>query len=52
MQIKVSIDTIIDYMDKISELAQMQAALTEQLNASADEIGTMSQDLVEFSKQQ
>lgn len=52
MQIKVSIDTIIDYMDKISELAQMQAALTEQLNASADEIGIMSQDLVEFSKQQ
>ena len=29
----------------------MQAALTQQLNASADEIGTMSQDLVEFSKQ-
>ncbi|MGG2106115.1 methyl-accepting chemotaxis protein [Lysinibacillus pakistanensis] len=52
MQIKVSIDTIIDYMDKISELAQTQAALTEQLNASADEIGTMSQDLVEFSKRQ
>ncbi|MFJ7734407.1 PAS domain-containing protein [Lysinibacillus sp. NPDC097231] len=51
MQIKVSIDTIIDYMDKISELAQTQAALTEQLNASADEIGKMSQDLVGFSKQ-
>ncbi|WP_457812785.1 methyl-accepting chemotaxis protein [Lysinibacillus fusiformis] len=52
MKIKVSIDTIIDYMDKISELAQTQAALTEQLNASADEIGTMSQDLVRYSKQQ
>lgn len=50
MQIKVSINTIINYMDKISELAQIQAALTEQLNASADEIGTMSQDLTEFSK--
>ncbi|MER2106233.1 MAG: PAS domain-containing protein [Solibacillus sp.] len=51
-QMKQSIDTIIGYMAKISDLSQMQAALTEQMNASADEINTMSQDLVDFAKHQ
>lgn len=51
-QMKVSIDTILSYMLQISDLAQMQAALTEQMNASADEINSMSQDLVDFAKDQ
>ena len=49
-QMKSSIDRIIDYMTKINELAQTQAALTQQMNASAEEINAMSQDLVEFAK--
>ena len=48
---KTSIDTIIEYMNVINDLAQTQAALTEQMNATADEINAMSQDLVEFAKQ-
>ncbi|OCS92911.1 methyl-accepting chemotaxis protein [Caryophanon latum] len=52
MQMKQSIDTILNQMSKISDLAQMQAALTEQMNASVDEINTMSQELVEFAKNQ
>lgn len=52
MQMKQSIDTILSQMSKINDLAQMQAALTEQMNASADEINTMSQELVEFAKEQ
>lgn len=51
-QMKQSIDTILTQMTKINDLAQMQAALTEQMNASADEINTMSQDLVDFAKNQ
>ena len=47
---KASIDSILEHMVKLSDLAQMQAALTEQMNASADEINNMSQDLVEFAK--
>jgi PAS domain S-box-containing protein len=50
-QMKTSIDTIIEYMNVINDLAQTQAALTEQMNATADEINAMSQDLVEFAKQ-
>lgn len=49
-QMKGSIDRIIDYMTKINDLAQTQAALTQQMNASAEEINAMSQDLVEFAK--
>ena len=49
---KTSIDTILAHMTKISDLSQMQAALTEQMNASVDEINSMSQDLVEFAKNQ
>lgn len=51
-KMKSAIDTILGHMTKISDLAQMQAALTEQMNASADEINGMSQDLVEFAKHQ
>lgn len=49
-KMKDSIDYIISYMLKINELAQTQAALTEQMNASAEEINAMAQDLVDFAK--
>ena len=52
LRMKASIDTILQQMTKINDLAQMQAALTQQMNASADEIDTMSQDLVDFAKKQ
>lgn len=37
-------------MSKISELTEMQATLTEELNASADEINLMSIDMMELMK--
>lgn len=51
-QMKASIDMILRHMLQINDLAQTQAALTQQMNASADEIHMMSQDLVEFAKSQ
>ena len=51
-RMKQSIDTILVHMLQINDLAQMQAALTEQMNAAADEIHAMSQNLVEFAKKQ
>lgn len=47
---KDSIETILDQTGIINDLAQMQAALAEQVNASVDEINKMSNDLVEFAK--
>lgn len=47
---KGSIDSIINQMAKISSLAQTQAALTEEVNASVEGINKMSQDLVDFAK--
>lgn len=52
LRMKTSIDTILQQMTKINDLAQMQAALTEEMSASTDEIHTMSQDLVDFAKNQ
>lgn len=49
-KIKESIEAIIVQMDFVNELAQTQAALSEQVNASVDEINKMSVDLVEFAK--
>ena len=49
-QMKGSIETIIDYMNIINDLAHTQASLTEQMNATADVINKMSQDLVDFAK--
>lgn len=49
-QMKTSIETIIEQMAVINDLAQMQAALSEQVNASVDEINKMSDDLVDFAK--
>ena len=49
-QIKESIDAIIDQMDVVNDLAQTQAALSQQVNAAVDEINKMSVELVEFAK--
>lgn len=49
-QMKASIEMIISQMDVINELAQTQAALSEQVNASVEEISQMSVDLVHFAK--
>lgn len=49
-KIKESIETIITQMDFVNELAQTQTALSEQVNASVEEIKKMSVDLVEFAK--
>ncbi|PLT34535.1 PAS domain-containing methyl-accepting chemotaxis protein [Bacillus sp. V5-8f] len=49
-EMKELIETILTHMNKISSLAQTQAALTEEVNASVDEINEMSQSLVEFAK--
>ena len=47
---KKAIDLIMNQMTLINDLAQGQAALAEQVNASVDEINNMSQDLVDFAK--
>jgi len=49
-KMKESIEAIIKQMELVNELAQTQAALSEEVNASIDEINKMSQDLVEFAK--
>lgn len=49
---KQLIDLILRHMLQINDLAQIQVALTQQMKASADEIHTMSQDVVEFAKNQ
>lgn len=46
MTMSNSVMDIIEQMAKISELAQTQAALTEELNASADEINSMTQAML------
>lgn len=47
---KQLIETILVQMQNINDLTQNQAALTQELNASIDEINEMSNSLVEFSK--
>lgn len=49
-KMKESIEAIIKQMDIVNELAQTQAALSEEVNASVDEINRMSVDIVEFAK--
>jgi PAS domain S-box-containing protein len=49
-KMKDSIEIIIGQMDVISDLAQTQAALSEQVNSSVEEINQMSVGLVEFAK--
>lgn len=45
-----AIDSIIEQMGFVNDLAQTQAALSEEVNASVDSINKMSVDLVEFAK--
>ncbi len=45
-----SIDSIIKQMAMVNDLAQTQAALSEEVNASVDEINKMSVAIVEFAK--
>ena len=49
-EMKGSVMSIIEQMSKISVLAQTQAALTEELNASADEINNMTRTILEMTK--
>jgi len=49
-KMKESIDTIIKQMDDVNELVQTQAALSEEVNASVEEVNKMSVDIVEFAK--
>ncbi len=47
---KTFIDQILEHIGNMSTLTQNQAALTQQVNASMDEINMMSQDLVNYSR--
>lgn len=47
---KTFIDQILEHIGNMSTLTQNQAALTQQVNASMDEINMMSQDLVDYSR--
>ncbi|PYE42382.1 PAS domain-containing methyl-accepting chemotaxis protein [Paenibacillus barcinonensis] len=49
-KMKTLIDHILQHIGNMSTLTQNQAALTQQVNASMDEINNMSQDLVDFSR--
>ncbi|OMP66368.1 methyl-accepting chemotaxis protein [Domibacillus epiphyticus] len=44
------IETILHQIGNMSTLTQTQAALTEEVNASMDEINAMSKSIVEFAK--
>ena len=48
---KGSIEAILEQMNKLSDLIQSQAALTEEVNASVEEINVMSERVVEFGNQ-
>jgi len=50
-KINESIETILEQMNEINDLAQTQAALSQQVNASVEELNKMSVELVEFAKQ-
>ena len=45
---KGSIEAILEQMNKLSDLIQSQAALTEKVNASVEEINMMSERVVEW----
>lgn len=42
---------ILNHMDQISELISSQAALTQQVNASVDEINELGKQLVQIAEQ-
>ncbi|WP_411350205.1 PAS domain-containing protein [Paenibacillus sp. WLX2291] len=50
-EMKDQIEEILQQISNMTTLTQSQAALTQQLNASMDEINHMSQSLTEFAKQ-
>lgn len=50
MSVQNSIDAILSQMSTINDLSQTQAALTEEVNSSVEEINRMSLNLVEFAK--
>ncbi|GGG01499.1 PAS domain-containing protein [Paenibacillus abyssi] len=47
---KELIEQILDHIGNMNALTQTQAALTEEVNASMDEINTMTRSLVDFTK--
>nr|WP_010290016.1 PAS domain-containing protein [Kurthia massiliensis] len=49
-EMKEAIDLIMQQMTILNDLAQAQAALAQQVNASVEEIDAMSNDLVDFAK--
>lgn len=50
VEMKAFIDQILSQISNMAILTQSQAALTEQVNASMDEINSMSKSLVDFAK--
>ena len=46
-----SIQQILEQMNQLSDLVQSQAALTEQVNASVENINQMGERIVHFTKQ-
>ncbi|RXT00079.1 PAS domain-containing protein [Ammoniphilus sp. CFH 90114] len=49
-EMKNQIETILLHISQMSSLTQNQAAFTEEINASMDEINKMSQELADFAK--
>ncbi|MBP1934835.1 methyl-accepting chemotaxis protein [Ammoniphilus resinae] len=47
---KEQIEMILNHIGNMSTLTQNQAAFTEEINASMDEINTMAQELTDFAK--
>lgn len=47
-ELKGQIDKILSFMDSISDLANTQAALAEEVNSTVDEMSRMSNDLAEI----
>ncbi|MCG7343800.1 methyl-accepting chemotaxis protein [Sporosarcina sp. ACRSL] len=47
----ISIQQILEQMNQLSDLVQSQAALTEQVNASVENINQMGERIVQFTKQ-
>lgn len=50
VEMRHAVHSILEQMDKLGDLTQNQAALTEEINASVDSINHMSRELVAFSK--
>lgn len=49
-EMKALIEEILDHIGNMTTMTQTQASLTEQLNASVEEINSMSQSLVDIAK--